>query len=104
MLHQCRFGGMVNIAHFSGYPPPNYSPVGEPAEPSTPQRSDQHRPTIMIATTMNAAINERARSGDLDRGFVGSGEACLLYRRRLGLTWRPQFADEPANISRLHWI
>jgi hypothetical protein len=36
MLRQRRFGWMVNIAHFSGYPPPNYSPVGEPAEPFNP--------------------------------------------------------------------
>jgi hypothetical protein len=59
----------------------------------------------MIATTMNAAINERARSGNLDRGFVVSGEACF-YRGGggPGLIWRPQFADEPANIARFHWI
>jgi hypothetical protein len=33
-------------------------------------RPDQYRATIMIATTMNAAISESARSNDLDRGFA----------------------------------
>jgi hypothetical protein len=27
-----------------------------------------------------------------------------IVERRHGLCWRPQFADEPANVSRLHWI
>ena len=29
---------------------------------------------------------------------------CDIVERRHGLCWCPQFADEPANISGLHWI
>jgi hypothetical protein len=37
------------------------------------RRSNQHRATIMIATTMNVAISESARSSDFERGLVASG-------------------------------
>jgi hypothetical protein len=60
---------------------------------------DQYRATIMIATTINAAISERARSNIFDFGIaIRSGGGMD------GLSWRLQFANEPANISRLHWI
>jgi hypothetical protein len=40
--------------------------------------SDQYRATTMIATTMNAAISERALSNDLDRGFGASSGGMKL--------------------------
>jgi hypothetical protein len=40
--------------------------------------SDQYRATMMIGTTMNAAINERAGSNDFDWGFVASSEGMRL--------------------------
>jgi hypothetical protein len=53
---------------------------------------------MMIAVTMNAAISESARSGAFDRGFAVASAGIMTLCRR------PQFADEPANISGLHWI
>jgi hypothetical protein len=54
---------------------------------------------MMIATTMNAATGESVRSSILVPGFsAGSGADIEGLRRRL------QFANEPANITGLHWI
>ena len=58
---------LVNIAHFDRF---RWRWLTSPF--SVCRDSDQYRATMMIATTMNAAISERALSNDLDRGFAAS--------------------------------
>jgi hypothetical protein len=64
---------LVNIAHFQRFKwrwlMPPFSGCRD---------SDQYRTTMMIAITMNAAISERARSNDFDRGFVASSGGMRL--------------------------
>jgi hypothetical protein len=87
---------VVNIAHihrFDGGCKRRLSAVARILE-----QPDQYRATMMIATTMNAAISDRARSSAFDLRFAavsGGGMA---------LCWRMQFANEPANSFGFHWI
>jgi hypothetical protein len=60
---------------------------------------DQYRATTIIATTMNAATSESQRSRTFDRDFAISSSGVMISLGR-----RLQFANEPANISGLHWV
>jgi hypothetical protein len=59
---------------------------------------DQYRATMMIATTMNAAISERNRSSFFDRGASVASSGGMTLRRRC------EFADEPAVHVGFHRI
>jgi hypothetical protein len=66
--------------------------------PSRPEQRGQYRATNMIVATMNAATSDSARSNAFDRDFAVASGGTMTLRRR------PHFANEPANISGLHWI
>jgi hypothetical protein len=73
---------LVNIAHIQRFKwrwlMPSFSGCRD---------SDQYRATMIIATTMNAAISERARSNDFDRSFVASsGGIRLTQTQRMPCT------------------
>jgi hypothetical protein len=68
---------VVNIAHihrFNGGGKRRLSAVARILE-----QPDQYRATMMIATTMNAAISERARSSAFDLGFVAVSGGGMAY-------------------------
>ena len=68
---------VVNVAHihrFNGGCKRRLSAVARILE-----QPDQYRATMMIATTMNAAISERARSSAFDLGFVAVSGGGMAY-------------------------
>jgi hypothetical protein len=59
--------------------PNRYGHSGFPRFVAVPNRPDQYRATMMIATTMNAASSERARSRIFDPGFAVKSAGGMGY-------------------------